>query len=60
MYCPNCAMTLEGLEDELNGIQQISVSYRKQILEAEYDEKKVEVEEIIQAAGQKGYTLIPT
>ena len=60
MHCPNCALTLEGLEDELNGIRRISASYRKQTLEVEYDENKVEVGEIIQAAGQKGYTLIPS
>jgi len=58
MHCPNCAMTLEGLEDELDGIRQISASYRKQTLEVEYDEKMMGVEEIIKAAKQKGYILI--
>ena len=57
MHCGNCAMILEGLEDELPGISKISASYHKQVLNVEFDEKQLNVNEIIQAARQKGYYL---
>ena len=41
MECPNCAMHLEGLEDELPGIKSISASYKKQSMEVEFDENKL-------------------
>ena len=58
MHCGNCAMTLESLEDELPGITRISASYHKQQLEVEFDESQLNLDEIIQAARQKGYDLV--
>ena len=55
MECPNCAMHLEALEDELPGIQFISASYQKLSLEVEYDEEKISVREILAAANEIGY-----
>jgi copper chaperone CopZ len=55
MNCPNCAMHLECLEDELPGIKRITASYKKQSMEVEFDETKVSVEQIISAANAKGY-----
>jgi copper chaperone CopZ len=55
MECPNCAMHLEGLEDELQGVKRISASYKKQIMEVEFDEGKLSVEQIIAAANAIGY-----
>lgn len=55
MNCPNCAMHLECLEDELPGIKRITASYKKQSMEVEFDETKVSVEHIIAAANAKGY-----
>ncbi len=61
MECPNCAMHLEGLEDDLPGIRQINASYKKQIMEVEFDETKLSIEQIVQAAQEIGYhpELIP-
>jgi copper chaperone CopZ len=56
MHCPNCAMTLEGLEDELPGIRQISASYQKMQMTVEYDETKVSVAQILAAVQSKGFT----
>jgi len=58
MHCGNCAMILESLEDELPGISKISASYHKQQLEVEFDESLLNLDEIIQAARQKGYDLV--
>ena len=55
MYCSACPMHLEGLEDELPGIWVISASYKKLMMEVEFDEKRVTVEEIVHAANEIGY-----
>lgn len=55
MECPNCAMHLEGLEDELPGIQRINASYKKQLMEVEFDETKLSVDQIVKAANAIGY-----
>jgi P-type Cu+ transporter len=58
MHCPNCAMTLESLEDELPGVQSITASYRKQQMTIEYDESQLSVEQIIAAVRKKGYQAV--
>jgi copper chaperone len=55
MECPNCAMHLESMEDDLPGVKRISASYKKQIMEVEFDEAALSIEQIIQAANVKGY-----
>ena len=60
MECPNCAMHLEGLEDELPGVKRIQASYKKQLMEVEFDETKLTVEQIVAAANEIGYHPEPT
>jgi copper chaperone CopZ len=55
MECTNCAMHLEGLEDELPGVKRIAASYKKQTMEVEFDETKLTVQQIITAANAIGY-----
>jgi copper chaperone CopZ len=55
MMCPNCAMHLEGLEDELDGVKRVTASYKKQLMEVEFDESKLSIEQIIAAANAIGY-----
>ena len=55
MECSNCAMHLEGLEDELPGVKRINASYKKQTMEVEFDEKLVSLKQIIAAANAIGY-----
>ena len=57
MHCGSCVMRLEGLEDELPGIQKISASYHKQQMEVELDENRISLEKVILAAKQIGYDL---
>ncbi len=59
MHCSGCAMILEGIEDELQGIQRIDASYKKQQMHVEYDETRVSVTQIIAAAKQHGYDAVP-
>lgn len=59
MSCPNCAMHLEGLEDEVPGIKRVNASYKKQIMEVEFDENLLTPEQIIAAANSIGYHPVP-
>jgi copper chaperone CopZ len=56
MTCSNCAMKIESLEDDLEGVKQINVSYHRQQMVIEYDETRLTEEQIIAAVGKKGYT----
>jgi Zn2+/Cd2+-exporting ATPase len=59
MHCSSCAMKLEGIEDELPGIQKVKASYHKQTLVIEYDESQVSEARILAAIVQAGYTPLP-
>ena len=56
MHCPNCAMTIEGIEDDFSGIRQVSANYQKMQVIVEYDETKISATQILEAIGEKGYT----
>ena len=60
MHCTACVMRLEGLEDQLPGIQQIRASYQKQQLEIGYDAAQVTEAQIKAAAAKMGYALVAT
>ena len=60
MTCVNCAMRLQGLEDELPGVVSVDASYTKQKMVVKFDETKVTPQEIISAARDLGYTATLT
>jgi copper chaperone CopZ len=55
MHCTNCPMILEGIEDDLTGIKQISASYAHGRMEVEFDERVLTIEQILAAIKKKGY-----
>lgn len=55
MECPNCAMHLQNLEDDVDGVKRIEASYQKMSMVVEFDESKVSIQHIIQAANEIGY-----
>ena len=55
MHCSNCAMNIEGIEDELPGIKQVSASYQKGQMVVEYDEEQVSEAQILLAVRERGY-----
>lgn len=59
MTCTNCAMKIESLEDDLNGVKEINASYHRLEMVIEYDETKLTEEQIIAAVKKKGYTAAP-
>ncbi|MBM4427446.1 MAG: hypothetical protein FJ031_09430 [Chloroflexi bacterium] len=60
MTCTNCAMKIEALEDDLDGVKEINASYHKLEMVIEFDETKWSDEQIIAAVKKKGYTAITT
>ena len=56
MHCPNCAMHIESIEDDLPGVRQVSASYQKGQMVVEFDETKIGEAEIIAAVKKAGYT----
>ena len=59
MSCTNCAMKLESLEDSLDGVKEVNASYHKLTMVIEYDESKLNEEQIVAAVKKKGYTAVP-
>ena len=57
MHCSNCVMRIEGLEDDLPGVQRVRASYKKQQVEVEYDDNHVSADQIVAAIQQMGYTV---
>lgn len=60
MHCSSCVMNLESIEYDLPGIKRVTASYRKQLMEVEYDEAKITESQIVHAANQRGYIAQPT
>jgi copper chaperone CopZ len=58
MMCSNCAMALESIEDQLDGIKSIKASYHKQTLEVVYDEKLLAEDALIEAIKKKHFTPV--
>ena len=59
MHCSNCPMEVEGIEDDLPGIKQVSASYQKGRMVVEFDESKVSEAQIITAVQKRGYQAFP-
>ena len=59
MHCSNCAMNIEGIEDDLPGIKQVSASYQKGRMVVEFDEAKVSEAQILAAMEKRGYQANP-
>ena len=57
MHCTACAMTLEGIEDDLNGVKRASANYANQHLLIEYDAALVSDGQIVTAIRQLGYDV---
>lgn len=58
MHCVNCAMRIEGIEDDLQGVKSVSASYKKGQMTVEFDEARLSDAQIIAAVKEKGYTVL--
>ncbi len=57
MTCPNCAINIERLEDDLPGIRSVAASYLKGSMEVEFDEGRISEAEIVEAVARLGYLV---
>lgn len=57
MECPNCSMNLERIEDKLAGVLFAEASYRKEQLTLEYDESKLNLDQIKDEVKRLGYEV---
>ncbi len=57
MECPNCAMRLEMIEDQLAGVSRAEASYTKGQMLVEYDESRVNEAQIRAAVRHMGYEV---
>ncbi len=60
MHCANCAMRIEGIEDDLPGVKKVVASYKTGQMIVEFDEAQIGDAEIIAAVRAMGYTALPT
>jgi copper chaperone CopZ len=52
-------MNIEGIEDDLLGIKQISASYQKGQMVVEFDEAKLSEAQLLSAVEKRGYHATP-
>lgn len=57
MECSMCVLHLEGLQDELPGIQDIQASLHQQKLVIEFDDQLISEEMILKNIEEKGYRV---
>jgi copper chaperone CopZ len=56
MHCSSCALNIDFDLEDLDGVKVAKTSYAKQESEVEYDEEKLEVEDLIKTIKKTGYT----
>lgn len=59
MHCASCKKLIEKMVGKLDGVSEVSVNYATEKMSVSYDEKKVSVEDLINAVKSAGtYTLV--
>lgn len=58
MHCTACVMVLEGLEDEVPGIEKVEASLKRLEVRVTFDDTVLDERALIKAAHQEGYELI--
>jgi len=57
--CSSCAMHIEGLEDDIEGIEKVDVNFKKRVMKVQYDPEAVTPEMIMTAVTKMGYGATP-
>lgn len=55
MHCGACAVGIQMILENTEGVSNSSVSYENKVGEVEFDENKVKIEDIIKAIEELGY-----
>lgn len=59
MHCSSCAMNIDFDLEDVDGVKTAKTSYAKQESEVEFDEEKVNIDEIVKTVEKTGYKAIP-
>ena len=57
MHCTGCAMTIDGVLEELSGVTSAFTHYARQTAEVVYDEQRVTEAQILGAIQAAGYRV---
>lgn len=59
IHCSSCVMLLESLEEDLAAVKNVRVDLGRKTVEFEFDEDRINPEEIVEAIKQiSGYEVI--
>lgn len=56
MHCVGCAMTIDGVIEDLPGVKSASTNYKRQVAVVEYDERQVSETDILRVIHEAGYS----
>lgn len=59
MTCGHCAQTVTGALQKVGGVERAQVDLNAGRAHVEYDEAQTDVQEMIQAVSEKGYSAQP-
>ena len=59
MHCTSCSMLIDGDLEDTKGVIKASTNYAKQICEVEFDERVIQVQEILKTIEKSGYKAQP-
>ena len=55
MHCASCAMNIDGELEDTEGVVESSTSYKNQETEVEFDDMKVNPQQIVEIVKNTGY-----
>jgi copper chaperone CopZ len=55
MHCSGCEMNIQMALEEKEGIKKVKANHKKAIVEVEYDDKKIGIDEIKKIIKESGY-----
>ncbi len=58
MHCTGCAMVVDGAVEDLPGVKSAATSYARQVVEVDYDDRRITDAQIIKAIQNAGYTAV--
>ncbi len=59
MHCGACAVGIQMLLENTEGVKKAAVDYNSKIGEVEFDDEKIKLENIIKAIEELGYKASP-
>ncbi len=59
MHCTSCALNIDFDLEDMDGITAAKTSYAKQETEIEFDNEKLQLEEILKQIQKTGYSADP-